>query len=197
MTKKQNLFQFVLIAMFIAIMAVMHFTPIGYIPIPGGLSVTLMTIPVALGAICTGKKGGAILGFVFGLTSFIQAFGLGAIIDPLASTFFNAKPLAYAFMCFVPRILAGLIPAIVFQLFKGKYETFAIILSSALVPILNTSLFMTSYILLYEETVLAGKTFMTVFLSAFTLNFLIEMLITLVAGAVINKVIYNYLKKIA
>ena len=49
--KKQNIFKLTLVSLFIAVMAVMNFTPLGYIT-TGAFSITLMTIPVALGAAC-------------------------------------------------------------------------------------------------------------------------------------------------
>lgn len=198
MTKKQTkIFDLVLLALFISIMLVMNFTPLGYIT-TGLFSITLMTIPVALGAVCTGVSGGAVLGFVFGLTSFLQAFGIGYMIDPSAATLFNEKPLAYTVTCFVPRILTGVIAGLVFDIFKkrGKTGIVPITISSALVPVLNTALFMTFYILLYSDTVLAGKSFMAVFLTALTLNFFIEFSVTLIAGTGINKAIYFFVKRL-
>ena len=196
-TKKENLFKLTLIAIFIAIMLVMNFTPLGYIT-TGLFSITLMTIPVALGAVCTGVLGGTVLGFLFGLTSFLQAFGIGFMIDPSAATLFTTKPLAYTVTCFVPRIVTGLAAGLIFSAFEkhGKTGVIPMGISAAVVPILNTSLFMTFYILLYRDTVLAGKTFMAVFLSALSLNFVIELVVTLLAGTTINKVIYSYLKKL-
>ena len=132
--KNSNIYKMVLIAMFIAIMLVMNFTPIGYITVTGAFSITLMTIPVALGAACTGISGGTILGFVFGLTSFLQAFGIGFMIDPSATPLFNESPFGYTITCFVPRILTGLVAGLVFSLFerKGKTGFYAFAISSAL-----------------------------------------------------------------
>ncbi len=197
-TKKENIFRLALLGMFIALILVMDFTPLGYIVMPSGFSVTLLTIPVALGAVCTGVYGGAILGAVFGMTSFIQAFGLGFSSDPSAPILFETNPVAYTITCFVPRILVGIIAALIFRAFekKNKVNLLAYILSAASVPLLNTALFMTSYAFFYKNTILGGKAVMTVVFSAFTLNFLIEFAITLVAGIVINKVIYTFLKKL-
>ena len=60
------------LAMMIAIILLMSFTPLGYLRTPG-LSITLLTIPVAVGAIILGPKGGAVCGFTFGATSFYMA----------------------------------------------------------------------------------------------------------------------------
>ncbi len=60
------------LALMSAIIIVMALTPLGYIKTPV-LSITLLTIPVAVGAMILGPKGGAFLGAVFGATSFAQA----------------------------------------------------------------------------------------------------------------------------
>lgn len=196
--KKENLFKLVLLSLFIAIMLVMDFTPLGYIT-TGAFSITLMTIPVALGAVCLGPVGALVLGVMFGLTSFLQAFGVGFMIDPMASVLFAENPLYYTLTCFVPRIVTALISAYIFLIFKrkNKINLWAFILSAAAVPIFNTLLFMTFYAVCYKNTVLGGTAVMTVILSALSLNFAIEFAVTLISGVIINKVIYNYLQKMS
>lgn len=197
---KQNktavLFKITLLSLFIALMLVMNFTPIGYIT-TGLFSITLMTIPVALGGACTGLAGGTILGGVFGLTSFLQAFGIGFMIDPLAANLFTENPFGYTVTCFLPRLFVGFASAFIFWLFerKGKIGIPAFMVSSAVVPLFNTILFMTFFALFYRNTVLGGASVMTVIFSAFTINFLVELAVTLVAGTFINKAIYHYAKR--
>ena len=82
--KKAKVFRIALSALFAALLAVMAFTPLGYIP-TGAFNITLMFLPVIFGAIAIGPAAGAVLGLLFGLTSFLQAFGIGFIIDPMAS----------------------------------------------------------------------------------------------------------------
>ena len=60
-------------ALLVAIILLMAFTPIGYIK-TAGLEITLIVIPVAVGAVTLGPAAGAILGGVFGIPSFIQGF---------------------------------------------------------------------------------------------------------------------------
>ena len=57
--KRSSTLYMVELAMMIAIILLMSFTPLGYLRTPG-LSITLLTIPVAVGAIILGPKGGAI-----------------------------------------------------------------------------------------------------------------------------------------
>ena len=62
---------FVLLALFAAIILLLAFTPIGYIQLPI-IKATIVHVPVIPGAIVLGPKKGAILGVLFGLTSFIS-----------------------------------------------------------------------------------------------------------------------------
>ena len=66
----------------IAIMLILAFTPLGYLKV-GAIDITFMTIPVVVGAILLGPASGAVLGGVFGLTSFIQCFGMSTFGEAL------------------------------------------------------------------------------------------------------------------
>ena len=63
--------ELVLTALFAAIIIIMAFTPLGYIPLVI-INATIIHIPVILGALFCGPKKGGLFGFVFGLTSFIK-----------------------------------------------------------------------------------------------------------------------------
>ena len=60
-------------AMFIAILAILSFTPLGYFSI-GGVSVTLVHLIVLIAAFVLGIKGGLIVGLVFGIFSMLRAW---------------------------------------------------------------------------------------------------------------------------
>ena len=67
--KKNKTLEMVQLAVLIAIMLILAFTPLGYLRI-GPLAISLMTIPVVIGAMILGPAGGAVLGLGFGLSSF-------------------------------------------------------------------------------------------------------------------------------
>ena len=73
MNNKQKTYKLVLAAVFTALIIVMSFTPLGYLRV-GFVSISFMTIPVALGAVLLGPAYGAYFGLLFGITSFIQCF---------------------------------------------------------------------------------------------------------------------------
>ena len=62
-------------AILIAIIALMAFTPIGFIK-TAGLEIQLIMIPVVIGAMLFGPLAGAVCGGAFGVLSFIQCFGM-------------------------------------------------------------------------------------------------------------------------
>lgn len=135
------------LALFTAIIILMAFTPIGYIKLPTGLSITVVGIPVIVGAITLGPAGGAILGMVFGLTSFAQVFGL----DPFGVALFSFNPIGIFITCLVPRLLMGWITGLIFQGLRkiDRTKIVSYIITSLAGSLLNTVLFMTSLMLFF------------------------------------------------
>ena len=82
--KKYDTKKLVLLALLTGLLVLMAFTPIGYLNI-GPLSITFNMIPVAIGAVALGPTGSAVLGLVFGITSFAQCFGISAFGTVLCS----------------------------------------------------------------------------------------------------------------
>ncbi|MBQ2815716.1 MAG: ECF transporter S component [Clostridia bacterium] len=195
LTRKQLIF-LIITALFIAIIMLMDFSPLGYI-YAAGLTITLMPIPVVAGAISLGPVGGMILGFVFGLTSFLQCFGIGYVIDPSAGTLFQASQFGTIITCFVPRILMGLCVSLLFKALMRFNATKKVAYPVAAVSgaVFNTAFFLTSYIVMFKNTVLAEKSVMSIIIPVLTLNTLIEICVTLVIGGSIAIAVDRVVKK--
>lgn len=135
------------LALFTAIILLLAFTPIGYIKLPVGLSITVVGIPVIVGAITLGPVGGTILGAVFGLTSFAQAFGM----EPFGTMLFGINPIGTFITCMIPRILMGWLTGLVFQGLKriDKTKIVSYMITSLVGSLLNTVLFMTSLMIFF------------------------------------------------
>ncbi|MBQ5678028.1 MAG: ECF transporter S component [Clostridia bacterium] len=134
-------------ALLTALIVLMAFTPIGYLQI-GVVKMTFIMVPVAVGAITLGEKSGAFLGLVFGITSFIQCFGL----DAFGTTLFGINP-AYTFiMCLVPRVLMGYLCGVAYKLIARKKKKFALVFASFLAPVLNTVFFMSLLLLFFGNS---------------------------------------------
>ena len=131
-----------------AIILLMALTPLGYVRTPV-LSITLLTIPVAVGAIILGPKGGAILGAVFGATSFWQALtGSG-----LSAMLLQVSPLGVFYMSFIPRILEGFLCGLIFQLCrKSGTKKLSYYIAGFSCPILNTILYMGTLLFLFYKS---------------------------------------------
>ncbi len=132
------------LAMLSAIIIVMAFTPLGYLKV-GPLSITFLTIPVVLGAILMSPIDGAILGAVFGATSFAQCFGL----DVFGTTLFTISPVYTFILCFLPRILIGIISGYVLKgLVKIRVNQAVSFALSALAGALTNTVFFVGFLLL-------------------------------------------------
>ena len=106
------------IAMFIALIIIMSLTPLGYIPL-GFMRATIIHVPVILGSVLLGPKKGAFLGFVFGLTSFINNTINPVVTSFVFTPFYSLGEFEGGFgsviICFLPRILVGVCPYFVYQ----------------------------------------------------------------------------------
>ncbi len=134
-------------AILTALIVLMAFTPIGYLPL-GPVKMTFIMVPVAVGAITLGEKSGAFLGLVFGITSFIQCFGL----DLFGTTLFGINPIYTFIMCIVPRVLMGYLCGVIYKLVARKKKKFALVFASFLAPVLNTTFFMSLLLLFFGES---------------------------------------------
>ncbi len=127
--KNEKTYELVLTALFTAIIVIMAFTPLGYIPLVV-INATIIHIPVILGALFLGPKKGAFLGFVFGFTSFIN----NTFKAVTASAFVFSPVIAYdvvgvsgifksLYICFVPRILVGVVPYFIYVLIRRALKS--------------------------------------------------------------------------
>lgn len=192
---KLNTTYLVELAVLTAIIIIMAFTPIGYIR-TGGLSITLLVVPVAVGAVVLGPKAGAILGAVFGLTSFIQCFGL----EPFGTALFGVKPFGTFIVCMVPRILMGWLSGLIYRaMMKGNAtKKMAVFVGCLAAPLLNTIFFMTSLTTIFYNymTTEYGMTNIFTFIIAFVgINGLIEAIICFILGTAIAAALKKAMKQ--
>lgn len=129
-----------------AIVFLMSFTPLGYLKV-GPLSLTFLTVPVIVAAAVLKPRDAAIIGGMFGITSFIQAV-TGASM--LTGALFQLNPFLTFLLCVVPRVLEGFLGGLIFQGLKkiDRTQFVSYLLTSLSVPVLNTILFMSA---LYAE----------------------------------------------
>lgn len=119
MTKLKQTKNIVLLSLFTAIIILLAFTPIGIIDLPI-MKITILHIPVIIASLLLGPKKGAFLGLIFGISSLIKntlAPNLSSFVFtpfvPLPGT--NYGSFLSLIVCFVPRILTGIVPWFVYN----------------------------------------------------------------------------------
>lgn len=184
----------VLYGLLTAIIVLMAFTPIGYLKTLG-LEITFLTIPVIVGAIVLGPAGGAFLGGVFGITSFIQCFGMSTF----GAELLTINPILAFIVCFVPRTLMGLCCGLIFNLFKNKNKILPYLTASVSGAVLNTVFFMSALMLLFGRTeyiqnMQGGKNVLSFVVLFVGVNGLIEAIVAAVAGTAVSRAVYKFSK---
>ena len=136
-TKKFTTSQLTILGLMAGILFLMAYTPLGYLNI-GPLAVTFNVIPVAVA--------------VFGLTSFMQAIGIGGV-SALGSALFQINPFMTAVQCFGPRILDGICIGFIYRAVHKKANTYvSCAVTGFFSAFLNTLFFMTALIVMFGNT---------------------------------------------
>ncbi|MEG2597147.1 MAG: ECF transporter S component [Oscillospiraceae bacterium] len=198
------------LSLFGAIIIVLAFTPfIGYIPL-GVTRATIIHIPVIVGSILLGPKKGAILGTLFGITSLIQNTISPTVTSFVFSPFYGVGEgdgsLWSLVVCFVPRILVGIVPFYIYQLMKKwtknrkGSETLSLTLAGLVGSMTNTLLVMNLIYFLFGESYAVAKeiplsTLYTVILSVIGINGVPEAILAALLTAAICKALLGVRKK--
>ena len=109
------------------------------IPLPGGLTLSLVLIPIVVGAVLFGPADGAVLGGVFGaVVSFLVITGRAG---DLSTMMWIAHPALTVLVCMLKGIAAGFISGLIAKAFS-KRRYLGIVLAAAAAPIANTGIFL-------------------------------------------------------
>jgi uncharacterized membrane protein len=172
-----------------AIVLIMAFTPAGYLRTPA-VEVSFLAIPVAVGAIVLGPAAGAILGGVFGATSFAQCFGS----SPFGAALLAINPFFTFISCMIPRILMGWLAGVIFgALYRiDSTKTWSYAVGSLSAAVLNTVFFIGGFILLFGNSEfvrgLQGGTPILAFIAGMVgLQGVVEAVVCCVAGGAVCK----------
>ena len=176
-----------LLGLLTAILMVLSMTPLGYLNI-GPLAISFNMIPVAVGAAALGPVGGAVLGAVFGMTSFLQCLGIGGS-SAMGVILFDINPFFAFVQRFVPRLVTGFVVGLIYMGAR-KFSKAAVAggIAGFFAAFLNTALFMGALVLLfgntqYLEDVMAGRSAIVFICSFVGVNVVFEMMAsTLVTG---------------
>lgn len=145
MPVKKNTLRLNMLAMFIAIILVQTSIPlIGYIPI-GPLEITIIPMTVVVATVLLGTVDGAIIGGIWGLTTFVRAFVWPT--SPLAAIVF-VNPI----ISVIPRIMIGVVAGVTYTYLKKhfKSQTASISVAAVLGSLTNTVLVLGLIYLFYK-----------------------------------------------
>lgn len=199
--KTQNM---VKLALFAGIIVVLSMTPLGYIPL-GVIKATTIHIPVILGSILLGWKAGAVLGGIFGLTSLvvntITPSLTSFVFTPFYSLDGSGGSLWSLVVCFVPRILVGILPYFIYQGIQKLHGSDIVSLGIAgfLGSMTNTLLVMNLIYLLFGERWGAAKQISSdliykTILGVIAANGIPEAIVAAVITAAVGKVLIKVLR---
>ncbi len=162
-------------------------------------NVNLTLIPIVVGALTLGIKGGFILGLISGLMTFI--FGVTGL-DPFTNFLFSQHPVLTFLVCTVKITAGAVLGAFVYKVLENKNKYVATFVASAVVPIVNTLIFILGALLMSDTiSVLSSAEGVSVIYFLIVIcagiNFLIELGINLLVAPAIYSVIRVVDKQLA
>lgn len=151
----------------------------------GPVSLNFSAIPIALAGIVYGPLSGAILGLCSGVM---------VLLAPSTSFFFNESIWGTVVTCLLKGLGAGIIPSLVYLPFRKKHQYIGSFISSILVPLLNTGIFVGCCFLFFQGIYSKSQGSYATPFSFFTLglvswNFIFEFSTTILLTPIIYKII--------
>lgn len=200
--REKSVKNIVLYGMFTAVVFLLGLTPLGYIYLPMA-AVTTVHIPVIVGGYSLGKKGGIVLGFFFGLTSLINCFitpdATAAVILGTGTGFGLYNLLLIVGVIFLPRVLAGLFSAAVYEAIggSGRHQIAAMGISAFVGSLTNTVFYLGGlYILAFEQSAqimgVAGSALLSALLAIVASNGIIEAIAAVIICTAVGKALSLY-----
>ena len=110
----------------------------------GPFSISLVLIPIVVGAALYGVLAGAWLGFVFGLV---------VLLSGDAAAFLVISPIGTILVVLLKGALAGLCAGAVYKALSERNETVAVIVAAIVAPVVNTGIFLLGCLTFFLPTV--------------------------------------------
>ena len=159
----------------------------------GTFSVSLVLIPIVIGAALGGKWVSAWLGL---------AFSVVVLLSGDASAFIAIDPIGTVITVILKGTLAGFVGGIIFEALKKINTYFAVVASAILVPVTNTGIFLLGCRLFFFETIkewgigLGFENTLTYMIVGLVgVNFIFELAINIVLSPTVVGVVKNLSKK--
>lgn len=110
----------------------------------GTFSISLVLIPIVVGAAVYGWRTGAWLGFVF---------GAAVLISGDAALFFNINPIGTVITVLFKGALAGLASGLVYKALENKNKYLAVFTAAVVCPVVNTGVFLIGSSVFFLDTI--------------------------------------------
>lgn len=184
--KTANIKKLVGLALFTAIVVVLQL--MGSFIKFGMFSISLVLIPIVVGAAMYGRSAGAWLGFVFGLV---------VLLSGDAAPFLAVNPLGCVATVLVKGTVAGLLAGLIYDLLAKKNKYLGVAAAAIICPIANSGIFYVGCELFFMEEIsqwataagFTADTSLYVIVGLIGLNFVFELLVNLVLSPVILRII--------
>lgn len=157
MNRSDQVHRLTRLAILVAIIFLLAFTPLGYLTI-GPISATTIQMPVIVGAALMGPQAGLILGFFFGLSAIVKVLTMPGA-DPFATMAMSYAAFRYIIVCMGSRVLMGWLAGLLgaglrkIPVLNGKLSVVAYGLTGLLGSAMNTVFYLGSLWLLCAEVV--------------------------------------------
>lgn len=147
---KTNLTYLIELALLVGILLMMNITGLAMIPLPGQYA-SIMTVPVAVGAMMLGPLAGGVLGGVMGCISFYTAIKTGFSTLFLAGYTGGIVVVLSFVNTIIPRILMGICVGWVYRAASrlDRGNTISYYIGGIAAPLLNTLFYMTVLVLIF------------------------------------------------
>lgn len=155
----------------------------------GIFSISLVLIPIVIGAALYGVGAGAWLGF---------AFGFAVLVSGDASAFLAINPLGAVVVCLVKGMLAGLCAGLVYKAIEKKNSTVAVAVSAVVCPVVNTGVFLLGCVLFFMQAIsewaeifgFGSNVAAYLIVGMVGVNFLLELLVNVILSPAIVRLIH-------
>ena len=178
--KNQKIKRMVVMALLMAMVVVLQLLS-AVIPPIGGFSISLVLLPIVLGAAVYGIRAGALLGTTFGVVVVINCI-TGA--DAGGAMVFQANPVLCILVVMGKGILAGIASGAVYRLLHKVNPYLAMLVAAIVCPVVNTGVFIGCMLLFFVDVLAAwagGGDIIGFILSGLVLaNFVPELIINVV-----------------
>lgn len=156
----------------------------------GTFSISLVLVPIVIGAALSGAVAGAWLGFVFGCT---------VLLTGDAAVFLAVNPIGTVVTVLLKGIMAGFFAGLFYHTIPWKHQNLAVLSAAMICPIVNTGVFLLGCLVFFMPTMVqwaqgmgfgdAVGTYMIVGLVG--VNFLIEFLINVLLCSTMIRILHT------